>query len=328
MNRRPCILSLAAAGLFATMPATAWAQAWPSRPITLVVPAAAGGLADLVARQTAFHLEKALRQSVVVANRAGASGAIGTAFAAKAPADGYTLLFSLTSHVILPESDRLLGRAPAYELAQFQPVARVTLEPVVLMGQASAPEDTVRKVIEAARARPSTWSYASTGYYANGHVSMEAFAHAAQVKMLHAPYQGGALALAAVAGNQVNLTTAGPASASTFVKGGRLRALAIMGDRRLPGLPDVPTLKELGLDASYHVWTGLFAPAATPQPVLEALRTAMRTVMQDAAFIAAAQKMEATLDYQDAPEFQTFVQSESRRLGEVTRRIGKIPEAQ
>jgi tripartite-type tricarboxylate transporter receptor subunit TctC len=196
------------------------------------------------------------------------------------------------------------------------------------MGQAAAAEDTVQKVIDAARAKPSTWSYASTGYYANGHVSMELFAQAAGVKMLHAPYQGGAPALAAVAGNQVNLTTAGPATASSFAKSGRLRALATMGDRRLPSMPDVPTLKELGLDASYYVWTGLFAPAATPQPVVDTLRAAMRAVAHDPAFIAAAQEMDALLDYQDAPEFQSFVLNESRRLGQVTRRIGKIPEAQ
>jgi tripartite-type tricarboxylate transporter receptor subunit TctC len=290
MNRKVLI-----AALLLTLACGARAQGYPAKPVTLIVPFSPGGLADLVARVVAFNMEKTLHQPVIVTNRAGASGAIGTAAMAKAPPDGYTLLLTLTSHVVLPESDRLLGRTPAYELSQFKPVARISFEPVVLMGEANSKNDSLQKVVEHARAKPGTVSYSSTGYYANGHVSMEGFTQAAGIKLLHIPYQGGGPALAAVAGGQVNLTTAGPASASSFARSGRLRALAILGDKRVANMPEVPTLRELGYDSTYYVWSGLFAPAGTPADVVDALRASIRTMAADPQFKTAMDKMEATL---------------------------------
>ncbi len=262
----------------------------------------------------------------MVQTRIGAGGLVGTASVAKAPADGYTLLFTLTSHATLPEAERVRGRVPAYELNQFKAIGRVSFEPTLLVASNAAGEEGLHKLVERARKAPMTVSYASTGYYANAHVGMEGFAQAAGLKLIHAPYQGGSPALAAVAGGQVDMTTAGPATAASFAKSGRLRVLGVLGDRRIASLPDVPTLRELGYDTSYHVWTGVFAPAAVPAPVLDTLRKAMRAAGTDPQFKAALDKMDTALDYQDAPEFERFVLAEAQRLGEITRRIGKVGE--
>ncbi len=322
MKRRDMLIAAATAAAGGV----ARAQSYPGKPIQLVVPAAAAGLADLVARVLAATLERILQQPVTVQNRIGAGGLIGTAFVAKAPADGYTLLISLTSHATLPEAEQVRGRAPAYELNQFKAIARVSYEPTLLVASNAAGEQGLKKLVERARKAPMTVSYASTGYYANSHVGIEGFAQAAGLKLIHAPYQGGAQALSAVAGGQVDLTTAGVATAASFAKSGRLRILGVLGNKRIATMPDVPTLRELGYDTDYYVWTGLFAPAATPAPVLDTLRRAMKTASTDPQFKAALEKMETTLDYQDAPEFERFVQAEGQRLGEITRRIGKVGE--
>jgi len=312
-----CLLA-AVAGL-AT--AQAWAQEFPSRPITLVVPFAPGGLADQVGRVLATQMEKTLHQPIVVTNRPGAGGAIGTAAVARAPADGHTLLISLTSHLILPEAERMQGKKPTYELAHFQPVARITYEPTVLMG-AMRPEDaTVDKIVARARAKPGSVSYSSTGYFANAHVGVDGFAQAAGIQLLHVPYQGGSQALMAVAGGQVDLSTGGPATAATFAKSGKVKALAILGTDRLPSMPDVPTLKELGYDSTYYVWSGLFAPAGTPPAVMAALRASVRAAASDADFKRNLERMEATLAYQDGPEFGGFLKEEGKRLHAV---VGKM----
>ncbi|MDX3905125.1 MAG: tripartite tricarboxylate transporter substrate binding protein [Pigmentiphaga sp.] len=310
---------LAATASLAAMHAAA--QEFPSKSITLIVPFAPGGLADLVGRVLAAQMEKTLRQPVVVTNRPGAGGAIGASAVARAPADGYTLLISLTSHVILPEADRMQGKVPAYELAQFQPVARITYEPTVLMGAMRPEGSTVEKIVARARAKPGTVSYSSTGYFANAHVGVDGFAQAAGIQLLHVPYQGGSQALMAVASGQVDLSTGGPATAATFAKSGKVRALAILGDERLSSMPDVPTLKELGYDSTYYVWSGLFAPAGTPPKVMAALRASVRAAVNDADFQHSLKKMEATLAYQDASEFDQFLVQETGRLYAVVRKM-------
>jgi tripartite-type tricarboxylate transporter receptor subunit TctC len=324
MQRRHVLL-----GLGATVAATSLVRAqpaWPTRPIQLVVPFAAGGLSDLVGRVLAINLEKKLGQPVVVVNRPGAGGAIGTASVARAAPDGYTLLMALTSHVVLPEADRIRGRKPAYELGEFKSIARVSYEPTLLMGRAGLGDESVRKLVERAKQRTKSISYASTGYYANGHISMEGFAHAAGVDLLHVPYQGGGQAVTAVAGGQVDLTTAGPATAASLARSGKLLALGVLGDRRLTSMPEVPTLKELGYDTTYYVWSGLLAPAETPRNVIDVLRGAVRSVTSDEPFVSAMARMEAATGYLDAPEFDGFLASEAQRLSAITRRIGPAGE--
>ena len=184
--------------------ASAWAQAWPDKPITMIVPFPPGGVADTVARPVAEALGRELKQTVVVENRVGAGGALGIGVAARAAPDGYTLLMSLSSISILPEADRLLDRKPAYTLAQFRPIARFTADPTVLVVRADAPWKTLAEFVADARHKPGTFNYGSSGNYGTMHVPMEMLKASAGFRMTHIPYTGAGPAVLALLGGQVD----------------------------------------------------------------------------------------------------------------------------
>ena len=301
-------------------------EAYPSRPITMIVPFPPGGVADITGRPTAHVMGKLLRQSVVVQNKGGAGGSVGTAQAARAAPDGYTLLMALSSISVLPVADRLQGRAPAYELDQFAPIALISADPTVLVVQEDGPYKTLKDLVEAAKAKPGTINYGSSGVYGTLHVAMEIFADAAGIKLFHIPYQGGGPAVAALLGGQIDVLASGPSAAIGQIKAGKMRALAVWGDKRLASLPDVPSMKELGYDATFYIWSGLFAPAATPSPILMTLRDAVRRTAEDPEFREAMAKVETPIAYLDAPEFKTFLDKDAARLKVAVERIGKVPE--
>ena len=301
-------------------------EAWPSRPITMIVPFPPGGVADITGRPTAHVMGKLLKQSVVVQNKGGAGGSVGTAQAARSAPDGYTILMALSSISVLPVADRLQGRAPAYELDQFAPIALISADPTVLVVRADSPYKTLKDLVEAAKAKPGTINYGSSGVYGTLHVAMEIFADAAGIKLFHIPYQGGGPAVAALLGGQIDALASGPSAAIGQIKGGKMRALAVWGDKRLASLPDVPSMKELGYDATFYIWSGLFAPAATPSPILMTLRDAVRRTAEDPEFKEAMAKVETPIAYLDAPEFKTFLDKDAARLKVAVERIGKVPE--
>jgi tripartite-type tricarboxylate transporter receptor subunit TctC len=301
-------------------------EAWPSRPITMIVPFPPGGVADITGRPTAHVMGKLLKQSVVVQNKGGAGGSVGTAQAARSAPDGYTILMALSSISVLPVADRLQGRAPAYELDQFAPIALISADPTVLVVRADGPYKTLKDLVEAAKAKPGTINYGSSGVYGTLHVAMEIFADAAGIKLFHIPYQGGGPAVAALLGGQIDALASGPSAAIGQIKGGKMRALAVWGDKRLASLPDVPSMKELGYDATFYIWSGLFAPAATPSPILMTLRDAVRRTAEDPEFKEAMAKVETPIAYLDAPEFKTFLDKDAARLKVAVERIGKVPE--
>ncbi len=301
-------------------------EAWPSRPITMIVPFPPGGVADITGRPTAHVMGKLLKQSVVVQNKGGAGGSVGTAQAARSAPDGYTILMALSSISILPVADRLQGRAPAYELDQFAPIALISADPTVLVVRADGPYKTLKDLVEAAKAKPGTINYGSSGVYGTLHVAMEIFADAAGIELFHIPYQGGGPAVAALLGGQIDALASGPSAAIGQIKGGKMRALAVWGDKRLASLPDVPSMKELGYDATFYIWSGLFAPAATPSPILMTLRDAVRRTAEDPEFKEAMAKVETPIAYLDAPAFKTFLDKDAARLKVAVERIGKVPE--
>lgn len=313
------------AALFVIAPSVFAADApYPSHPITLVVAFPPGGVADLTARPTAHALQKILGQPVVVLNRPGAGGSIGSASVASAKPDGYTLLMALSSISTNPEADRVAGRTPAFELKQLTPVALVSADPTVFMVRADSRYKTMKDVIDDAKKRPNDITYASSGNYGTYHVATEMFAHAAGVKLRHIPYNGGGPALTGLLSGQVDLGMYGPSVAIAQVKAGKLRPLATLGGKRLESLPDVPTLRELGYDVEYYIWSGLFAPTGTPEGIVNKLRDAMREVVNDAEFKAGMAKLETPIAYLDAPAFRKFFEQDAQRLTEVVRRIGKI----
>jgi tripartite-type tricarboxylate transporter receptor subunit TctC len=314
---------LVAATLVA-LASTAFAQDYPTKPVQMVAPFPPGGVAVIVGRALAAAMEKSLKQPVIVVNRPGAGGAVGMASVAKAPADGYTILMALSSISIFPVSDRINGKTPSYELKDFAPIALVTADPTVLVVAADSPWKTLRDFVETAKAHPGKVNYSSSGVYGTLHVAMEIFANAAGIQMFHVPYQGGGPAVTALLGGQVHALASGPAAAIGQIRGGKMRALASWGTERLTLLPDIPTFKELGYDAEFYIWSGVFVPAATPQPVQQKLRAAVREAALSPEFKGAMEKVSTPVKYLDAPEFQKYWEKDAKRLEAALHKIGKV----
>ena len=311
------LLSLAAQGAGSQ-------EAYPSRPLTMIVPFPPGGVADIVGRPLASMMEKTLRQPVLVVNRTGAGGALGIREAARAAPDGYTILMGLSSISIFPVADRVNGKPPAYEMKDFAPIALVTADPTVLVVRADSPYKSVKDFVDAAKANPGKINYSSSGVYGTLHVAMEIFANAAGIRLFHVPYGGGGPAVTALLGGQVQALASGPAAAVGQIRGGKMRALASWSDKRLEMLPDLPTFKELGYDAEFYIWSGVFAPAATPAPILLKLRESVRAAATSAEFRSAMEKVSTPVSYLDAPEFAKYWERDARRLAAAVEKIGKV----
>jgi tripartite-type tricarboxylate transporter receptor subunit TctC len=328
MHRRTSLSALLAVSLAAftlCSPLVASAQApWPSRAITMVVPFPPGGLADIVARPVAEALSRELGQPVIIENKAGAGGGIGMSYAAKAKPDGYTVLLALSSLTVIPEADALLGRAPMFNLPDLRPIARFTADPTVLVVRADAPWKNVQDFVADAKKRPGVINYGSSGNYGTMHVPMEILAQTAGVKMAHIPFTGAAPAVVALLGSQIDAVSSGPATVLQHIKAGKLRALGHWGNGPLASLPDVPSLKDSGQAAEYAQWSGLFIPTAVPEPIAQRLRAAAKAVAADAKVKEIIGNAGSPIQYLDAPEFEKYVQADSKRMVDVVKRIGRL----
>jgi tripartite-type tricarboxylate transporter receptor subunit TctC len=323
----PRLLNVISIAVLAALPLAGAAQeAYPSKPVTMIVPFPPGGVADIVGRPLANLMEKNLKQPVVVVNRTGAGGAVGMAAVAKAPPDGYTILMALSSISIFPVSDRINGKVPPYAMSDFAPIALVTADPTVLVVRADSPYKSVKEFVEGAKKQPGKINYSSSGVYGTLHVAMEIFANAAGIQLFHVPYQGGGPAVTALLGGQVEASAQGPAAVIGQVKGGKMRALASWGTERLKLLPDIPTFKELGYDAEFYIWSGVFVPAGTPQPIQQRLREAVRQAANDAEFRGAMDRVSTPVSYLDAPEFKKYWERDAARLKVALEKIGKVEE--
>ncbi len=322
MKRRTVLAGLA------MIPAATVAQgAFPNRSITMIVPFPPGGLADLVARPVAEAMSRELGQPVVIENKAGAGGGIGMGFAAKSKADGYTVLLALSSLTVIPEADVLLGRAPMFALADLRPIARFTADPTVLAVRSESPWKTAKDFIDDAAKRPSAINYGSSGNYGTMHVPMEILAQVAGVKLTHIPFTGAAPAVVALLGGQIDAISSGPATVLQHVKSGKLRVLAHWGSSssaRLAAMPEVPSLKEAGWNAEYAQWSGLFIPAGTPEPIAQRLRAAASFAAQDAKVKEVIQNAGSPVQFQDAAEFEKYVQQDAKVMVDVVKRIGRL----
>lgn len=313
-----------AAGLCAAAGLAAAQGAFPTKPVTMIVPFPPGGLADIVGRPVAEAMSRDLGQPVVVENKGGAGGGIGMAHVAKSPADGYTVLMALSSYSVLPEADSVLGRTQMYSYQSLRPIARITADPVVLAVRADAPWKTVKDFVEDAKKRPGAINFGSSGNYGTMHVPMEILKQVAGVRLTHIPYTGAGPAVVALLGGQVDAVASGPATVLQHVKAGKLRVLAHWGNNRLETMPDVPSLKQSGYNAEYAQWSGLFVPAATPEPVVQRLRAAARAAANDAKVKDVIMNAGSPVLYLDTPEFEKYVQDDVKRMGEVVRKMGKV----
>lgn len=298
---------------------------FPNKPVTLIVPFPAGGIADLSARALKPSLEKALGQTVFIQNRPGASGAIGAAAAANSAPDGYTWMYTLSSVASVPEQAVLNGQKPPFQLEQFVPVARVTVDVVALVVRADSPYKTYQDFTAALRANPKAMTYSSSGNYGISHFPAEMLLAATQTEARHIPYAGGAPMLTALMGGQVDFNVPVRTLALPHVQSGRLRYLAMYGAKRWSQAPEVPSLAELGVPIEFVPWTGVFAPAGTPPDAVEVMRKALRAAAQDPQFTETVSKSSAgEIAYLDGAELEAFWKADLARTSVTIQRIGRV----
>lgn len=318
--------SLLVAALLAIAAVAVAQEQYPSRPITMILPYPPGGFVDLTGRPLTPALEKILKQPVTISNRGGAAGAVGTAVAANAKPDGYTLLMAASSISVIPEVDKLFDRKPAFTLDQLAPIALIWTDPTYMVVRSESPWKSVKELVADAKQRQGQMSFSSSGIYGALHLPTEMFLHAAGLKMRHLPTSGGGPALTALLGGHVDMTFGGPAALSVQIKAGKLRGLAGTGAKRHELLPDVPTFKEAGYDIEYDVWVGLWAPAGTPETAMKVLREGVRAAVQDPGFKTAMTRLSTPIYYLDAPEFRKFWDHDTKQLADVLKRVGRVEE--
>ena len=263
------------------LPGAALAQAWPAKPIRLMVPFPPGGSTDIVARIVAQKLSEKLGQSIVIENRGGAGGTIGTALIAKSAPDGYNLAVASTStHVVAPGVYAKLEYDPVKD---FAPVGLMAVSPYLLVVNPSVPAKTLKELVALAKSRPGKLNYASAGIGSTTHLAMEMLKYASATYMLHIPYNGNGPAGTAVIGGQVEVLFGSLPALLPHAKSGRARAIAVGPPKRSPSLPDVPTVAESGypgFDAS--LWLAIVAPAGTPQAIIERLNKELVAIVSAA----------------------------------------------
>jgi tripartite-type tricarboxylate transporter receptor subunit TctC len=299
----------------------AQAQSYPTKPVRLIVPYAPGGFADVAARIVAEKLQQRLGQQVIVENRSGGNGFIGTTAGAKAPADGYTLLVAHTGEFAV--SPAVFKDIPFELERDFESITMISIAPLLVAANAKSPIQSIPDLIATAKAKPNTVGMGTPGTASINHLAGEWFADAAGIKLLHVPYKGGGPSMAAALSGEVMITAQSPGVANPHVKSGKFRLLGSWGGKRIPTLPDVPTLREQGYDAEFYIWAALFAPKGLPADIAERLRSVSRQVARDADFGKAMGGMNTPIDYRDGAEFRAFLDADSKRLAEVIRKMGK-----
>jgi tripartite-type tricarboxylate transporter receptor subunit TctC len=319
---RALLLGVLMVSCLAVSPALAQDK-YPSRPITILMGYPPGGSTDTTARAIAPVLERILGQPIVIQNRPGAAALIGTQAVANAAPDGYTITVATTQLSLLPAVDQVFGRPPSFTRDQFAPIALVSADPSMLFVNASQPWKTFQDLIDDAKKRPNQIVYASGGLYGTTHLAIEIVLKATGTKMRHLPTAGGGPALTAVLGNHAGLLAAHPAVGGPQVRAGALRPIGTMGTKRVASFPDVPTLKELGFDAEYYQWNGLFTQAKVPEPIISVLREAVAKAAKDPEFLQAMARVGSGTEYLDRDEFRPWWDADSKKTEDTVRAIGK-----
>ncbi|MEK7944114.1 tripartite tricarboxylate transporter substrate binding protein [Pigmentiphaga sp. YJ18] len=307
------------AGTMATTPgAAADASNYPERPIRVVVNYAPGGSSDSLARAALADLEPILGQGVIVDNRPGANGNIGTGFVAKSPPDGYTLGVSGLSGV----TNSFLYRNQSYDFFKdLVPVAMIARNPGVLIVNKSLPIRTAQELVQYAKAHPGKLNFASGGRGSSLHLNGEIFKSAAGVDIVHVPYRGEAPALNDLVGGQVQMMFAVLASAKPFIDQGLVRALAVTSPERTDLMPSLPTLRESGIGFGLYSWAAIFAPASTPRPILEKLNVSIRKAIAQPKTTERLREMGAETVDMDLAQIKAYTDQEQRFWSDVFSRL-------
>ena len=312
VHLRLMIVALALAAGLAT------AQTYPTKPIRIVVPWPPGGGTDLVARTVAQKMNETLGQTAVVDNRAGANGIIGADLAAKAPADGYTVLITIASHAINPT---LYPKLPYDTLADLAPVSLLAEYPFVITVHPSIPAKTIKEFIAIAKSRPGQLSYASSGNGSGPHLGMELFMNMAGISMVHVPYKGAGQAMTDLISGQVQVFLNNFLAGMSMIKAGKLRALAVTSAKRSSAASELPTVVEAGVPG-YVVtgWYGMFVPAATPAPVVATLHAATVKALRSRDVSERLSNEAAEIVASTPPQFAEFLKAEIAKWAGVIRK--------
>ena len=318
------VLGVLLLGTALLAPFAAHAQPYPSRPIKIVVPYAAGGAVDIVARTIGQPLSDALKQPVIVDNRPGASANIGMELVAKAAPDGYTLLMAsngiATNMALFPQL-AFDGRR------DFAPVARIGYAPLVIVVPAASPVKSLKDLIAMAKAEPGKLTYASAGNGSSGHLAGELLKSTAKIDVLHVPYKGGAPAITDLLGERISFMPINPVEVIAHIRAGRLRALAVASDKRFPLLPDVPTVAEAGLPGyEASVWWGLVAPAKTPPEIVRQLNAETNTSLANPAIANKLAELGVVVTPGTSDQFAAFIKSQTELWSGVIKAAGIQPD--
>ncbi|MEI2416944.1 tripartite tricarboxylate transporter substrate binding protein [Orrella sp. JC864] len=324
-GRRAVLLGLAGGLLGAALPGPLRAAAqYPSQPLTFIVPYAPGGQGDVFARLIADPLGQALGQTVIVDNRPGASGSIGTRLVARAAADGHTLLLGQTGEIAV---NVFAMQTPGYDpLKDLKPVVLVGDAPLVLAVPANSPYPDLGALLEAAAQRPEQLSYASSGAATPGHLAAAALALGTQTRMVHVPYKGAGQAMTDLLGGHVDFFFSSASAAMPHVKAGKLRVLAVSTAQRLAALPQVPTVAESVLPGfQFSLWGGVFVPAGTPDEIVARLNREINAIVAQPAIRQRFEADNAAVQANTPEAFRQFVQAETGKYRDLVSAVGIEP---
>jgi tripartite-type tricarboxylate transporter receptor subunit TctC len=325
MDRRNFLIGSAATAALLNAKAANAQETFPSRAVTIANAFPPGGANDLVTRPLAAAMEANLKQPVIVETKAGAAGQTGAQYVASAKPDGYTLLSHNTGLCGYAEVDKLFGRPVKTSREDFIPLGRIIADPIVLLVNDQQPYKSLKEFVEAAKKPDSTIIYSSGGLYGATHLPMALIelAVGGGLKLRHLPTAGGGPAITAMLGNTAQASTQSISASLQHIKAGKLRPLVSLGGTRSKILPDVPTMKELGYDAEYYLWVGIFAPKGTPEPIVKTLRASIKTAVESDQFKTALNNIGQELAYMDGPEFQAFFDADGTRNDATVRAIGR-----
>jgi tripartite-type tricarboxylate transporter receptor subunit TctC len=291
------------------------AQSYPVRPIRLITPVAPGGPTDTAARALAQTMGPLLGQTVVVDNRAGAGGTIGTESAARAAPDGYTLLLASAGTFVTAS---LLNKNLAYNIEKdFAAVSQVSVQPLLLIANPSVPANSLKEFIAYAKGRPGKLNFSSAGNATSGHLAAVLFNRVAEIEGVHIAYKGAAPGMLAVVSNEVQYQFSSTVTAKGLVETGKLKAFAVAGDRRSSALPDVPTFEEAGMRFTAQTWTGIVVPAGTPPSVVKRLVSAIHQAMASKEVHDQFTKTDTRVVVSTPLEFQALISRERKHWAEV-----------
>jgi tripartite-type tricarboxylate transporter receptor subunit TctC len=301
----------------------AHAQSYPAKAVRIVVPFAPGGGTDVIARHLATGMSESLKRQVIVDNRAGANGIVGTEIVARSPADGYTLLFVSSPHSINPS---VYAKLPYDTLRDFAPISLVALSPYVLVVHPSLPVRNVKEFVALARKRPDQILYGSGGSGSSAHLSAELFNQLAGVKLREVPFKGAGPALIGTISGEVALVFGNALTVKPHIESGRLRALGIASAKRSASAPELPTIAEAGVPGyRSEAVLGLLAPAKTPRAIIDTLNAEAHKVMRQPETVEAMRRMAVDIELSTPEEFGRLIESEMQRWSKVVRALNLKP---